>query len=59
MNTRQLSEEYCQRPDVQKVVKFPLGAIVINGKFIKYLDSDTDSAWLGFQMGLAAQREQG
>lgn len=59
MNKRQLFEEYCQRPDVQMVVKFPLGAIVIDGKFIKYFDSDTDSAWLGFQMGLAAQKKHG
>lgn len=35
---------------VQKVAKFPLGEIIIEGKFVKFFDSDTDSAWIGFNI---------
>lgn len=32
-------------------IKFPLGAMTINGRFHHYMDPDTDNAWLGFRAG--------
>jgi hypothetical protein len=33
---------------------FPLAIMEINGKFHHYMDSDTDSAWIGFQLACNA-----
>lgn len=30
---------------------WPLGAMIVNGKFSHFLDSDTDTAWIGFYAG--------
>lgn len=30
----------------------PLGAVLVNGEFSHYADSDTDTMWLGFALGM-------
>lgn len=35
----------------------PLGAMVINGKFSHYMDSDTDTMWIGFANGYCAREK--
>lgn len=30
--------------------KFDLSPLIINGKFNRYMDADTDNAWIGFQL---------
>ncbi len=37
----------------RNIAHFPLGPLVINGVFHKYMDSETDSAWIGFQLAYA------
>ena len=32
------------------IADFPLGPIIIDGVFHKYMDGETDSAWIGFQL---------
>lgn len=32
----------------------PLGIMEINGEFAYYMDSDTDTMWLGFALGMRA-----
>jgi hypothetical protein len=54
ISREQLIEEFeraCQLPSTQKHVVFPLGSMTINGVLHHYMDSDTDSAWIGFGMG--------
>lgn len=57
INTReeakQLFEDKCEEYREQGKASFPLETLEINGKFVKYIDSDTDSAWIGFCMGLS------
>lgn len=40
----------CSDESVLKTANFPLGEVVVDGKFIKFFDSDTDSAWIGFNI---------
>jgi hypothetical protein len=50
-------ERICRLPEVMRKVQFPLGRLEINGELHGYTDSDTDSAWIGFNFGFkAAQR---
>lgn len=44
-------ERICKLPEVLKQINFPLGAMQMNGGFHHYMDSDTDSAWIGFKLG--------
>jgi len=44
-------ERSCQLPQVLEQVKFPLGAMTVNDEFSHYMDSDTDSAWMGYLLG--------
>lgn len=44
-------ERICKLPAVLKQVNFPLGMFEMNGEFHHYMDSDTDSAWIGFKFG--------
>lgn len=37
---------------VKKKVDFPMGEMTLNGKFHHFVDSDTDSAWIGFVVGM-------
>lgn len=30
----------------------PLGIVTFNGEFQKYMDSDTDTMWIGFALGM-------
>lgn len=48
---REIFEMACKSSGVQSRVKFPLNTMNINGRFHYYMDSDTDSAWLGFCIG--------
>lgn len=49
-------ERVMQLPEVLKHYRFPLGVLEVNGTFIRYMDSDTDSAWLGFKLGWTAHK---
>lgn len=40
-----------------KIANFPEGTVEINGAFKRFMDSDTDSAWLGFRIALQAARK--
>ena len=44
-------EHYVNLESVRKHYLFPLQKMEINGKFHHYMDSDTDSAFVGFQLG--------
>jgi hypothetical protein len=35
---------------------WPLGTVIFNGKFKKFFDPDTDTAWMGFQAGWNARK---
>lgn len=48
---RGLFEAACKSPITRKKVVFPLAAMIVNDVFHHYMDSDTDSAWIGFHMG--------
>lgn len=48
---RQEFENVCQLPNVRNKVNFPLGTMTVNGKFHHYMDSDTDSVYIGFVLG--------
>jgi hypothetical protein len=39
-----------------KIANFPEGAIEVNGVFKRFMDTDTDSAWLGFRIAMQAAR---
>lgn len=41
-------EEACK---ASKTYKFPLGIVTMNGQFKSYMDSDTDSAHVGYRAG--------
>lgn len=40
-----------------KIANFPEGTVEINGAFKRFMDSDTDSAWIGFRIALQAARK--
>lgn len=39
-----------------KIADFPEGAMEVNGRFSRFMDSDTDSAWIGFRIAMQAAR---
>jgi hypothetical protein len=49
---RILFERVVTSQDVLKHVNFPLGIVELNGQFHHYTDSDTDSAFIGFCLGM-------
>jgi hypothetical protein len=57
MTNREKFIELCKSERVLKVVNFPLGEVHVNDKFARFMDSDTDSAWLGFQLGLYSAQQ--
>jgi len=40
-----------------KIADFPEGAMEVNGKFSRFIDSDTESAWLGFRVAIMEARK--
>lgn len=40
-----------------KIADFPEGVVEVNGTFRRFMDSDTDSAWIGFRIALQMARK--
>lgn len=40
-----------------KIADFPEGTVEVNGVFKRFMDSDTDSAWLGFRVAMMEARK--
>jgi len=38
---------------------WPLGIVTLGGKFLYYMDPDTDTAWIGFLAGWTLAKEGG
>lgn len=59
MSDELIREKFENAAKKSTTIKYPLGAMEINGAFHHYMDPDTDNAWIGFRTGyLIGRREQ-